>query len=55
MAHLLPSSYEARRCDRRSRLVFVSQRRERGVSALLVQRGVSGPGRFEDQGEQVLA
>ena len=36
-------------------LYSVSTRRERGVSALLVQRGVSGPGRFEDQGEQVLA
>ena len=29
----------------------VSTRRERGLLALLVQRGVSGSGRFEDEGE----
>ena len=36
-------------------LCSVSERWERGVSALLVQRNVSIPGRFEDEVEQVLA
>ena len=36
-------------------LCSVSTRRERRVSALLVQRGVSGTGGFEDEVEQVLA